>query len=68
MALPLKCRLFRHAWVYKDLTNSIKLNGERYSLSAIRKCKRCEKHQYKYTEWVDDATNKDKDEMVFQYV
>jgi hypothetical protein len=51
----------------KNLSNSIKLNEERYSLSAIRKCKRCEKHQYKYTEWVDDVLKKDKDEAVFQY-
>jgi hypothetical protein len=38
-------------------------------LTAIRKCKRCIKYQYKYAEWVDDefVSKKDKEEVVFQY-
>ena len=41
-------------WLYKDLTNAIKANGEKYPYTAVRKCKRCNKHQYKYSDWVDE--------------
>ena len=47
----------------------MKSNGERYPYSVVRKCKRCDKHQYKYAEWIDGefVSEKDKEEMTFQH-
>ncbi|MEO5571302.1 MAG: hypothetical protein ABIT08_05565 [Bacteroidia bacterium] len=41
-------------WLYKDLTNAIREHGEKYPYTAVRKCRRCDKHEYKYAEWVDE--------------
>jgi hypothetical protein len=69
LAKSIKCRLFGHSWRYKDLSNYMKANGERYSCYTVRKCKWCEKHQYKYAEWVDEeiVLKQDKEGMASQH-
>ena len=52
MAANVICNYFGHKWMVKYLNNAIKANGERYKFSKIRKCARCEKHEYFYSEWI----------------
>lgn len=45
------CELIGHDWQYKDYTNHIKANGEKYEFTKSRECNRCEINQYFYLEW-----------------
>jgi hypothetical protein len=45
------CRLIGHSWRYKDYSNWMKENGEKYDFKATRKCSRCHLHEYLYEEW-----------------
>ena len=45
------CRVLGHNWRYKDYSNWMKENGERYDFKATRKCNRCLQHEYLYDQW-----------------
>ena len=45
------CKLLGHQWSYKDYSNYVKLNGEKYEFRASRNCKRCSENAYFYTTW-----------------
>lgn len=45
------CELLGHDWQYKDYTNHINANGEKYEFSESRQCLRCEVNQYLYSDW-----------------
>lgn len=45
------CRFIGHNWRYKDYTNWMKENGEKYDFRASRKCTRCNLHEYLYEDW-----------------
>jgi hypothetical protein len=49
------CNLLGHRWRYKDYTNSIKPNGEKFEFSASRFCSRCREHGYLYDEWKSES-------------
>lgn len=48
------CKLFGHSWKYRDFSKYIKSNGEKYIYTELRKCKRCNKQEYKYEDWVSE--------------
>jgi hypothetical protein len=52
MTTNILCHLIGHKWRYKDYTNSLRWDGKRYSFTSLRKCIRCEEHEYKYDNWV----------------
>jgi hypothetical protein len=52
MAKHLFCKIFGHKWLYRDFTNAVKANGESYQYTKMRKCVRCEDHEYLYAQWV----------------
>lgn len=52
MALNIICHLLGHKWKYKDYTNAVKWDGGKYTLSKVRKCMRCDEHEFKYDTWV----------------
>jgi hypothetical protein len=52
MASNILCHLLGHKWRYKDYTNAIRWDGKRYSFTMVRKCMRCDEHEYKYDYWV----------------
>jgi hypothetical protein len=52
MSLNIICHLLGHKWRYKDYTNAVKADGTKYQLSQVRKCMRCDEHEYKYDKWV----------------
>lgn len=50
-ALSTVCKHLGHNWMYKDYTNWIKENGEKYYFKASRNCKRCNQHEYLHATW-----------------
>ena len=45
------CKLIGHSWRYKDYSNWIKDNGDRYDFKASRKCSRCAQKEYLFQDW-----------------
>ena len=45
------CRFIGHNWRYKDYSNWMKENGEKYDFKASRKCTRCHTHEYLFDDW-----------------
>lgn len=45
------CKKFGHRWQYKDYSNYIKVNGEKYDFTASRHCSRCNQFAYFYKDW-----------------
>ena len=46
------CKLLGHRWRYKNYTNAIKMDGKKFLFTSARRCKRCDKYEYKYSSWV----------------
>ena len=65
MKLNALCRIIGHHWKYKDFSFAIKSDGSKYSFSATRICKRCDKKEYKFSEWIDETLVPLKDIEVF---
>ena len=65
MALNILCHLLGHKWRYKDYTFAVKADGTPYKLSHVRKCMRCDEHEFKYDTWVkrDQAIPEDVEKM-----
>ena len=40
------CNLVGHSWRYKDYSNWMKENGEKYDFKAARKCVFCNRYEY----------------------
>ena len=49
------CTILGHRWMYKNYSNVMKANGEKYYFSASRFCTRCHQHAYFYDKWVNSA-------------
>ncbi len=45
------CKMMGHNWRYKDYSNWIKENGDKYDFKASRNCIRCNQNEYLYSEW-----------------
>jgi hypothetical protein len=45
------CKRYGHNWLYKDYSNHMKWNGDKYEFRASRRCSRCNQNSYFYTEW-----------------
>lgn len=45
------CRFTGHSWQYKDYSNWMKENGDRYDFKASRKCSRCKQLEYLFENW-----------------
>lgn len=45
------CNVFGHNWHYKDYSNWIKENGDRYEFNASRNCSICDRNEYLYSKW-----------------
>ncbi|MFI5219141.1 MAG: hypothetical protein ACHQNT_06595 [Bacteroidia bacterium] len=52
------CRLLGHTWLYKDYSNCMKANGDKYDFTASRVCTLCRKHGYFYDEWQSEKKTK----------
>jgi hypothetical protein len=52
------CNLLGHSWRYKDYSNFMKANGEKYDFTIARHCTRCQKRSYFNGKWVDGNKNK----------
>ena len=61
------CDYLGHLWVQKSSSNSIKSNGTKYIFSELRHCQRCNKQQFKYDDWVNEADVLPEDKDVFSY-
>jgi hypothetical protein len=48
------CKHFGHRWRYKDFSNYMKSNGDKFDFLASRKCIRCYQHAYYYAEWENE--------------
>ena len=48
------CKLLGHKWVYKDFSNAVNEKGSKIGYTKVRKCLRCEKHEYKYAQWLGE--------------
>ena len=46
------CKLIGHNWRYKDYSNWMKENGDKYEFSASRNCIICHQNQYLSTGWI----------------
>ena len=53
---PLKflCIFIGHKWRYKNYSNVLKADGTKHNYTSVRKCFRCMKRQYLYSEWKDE--------------
>ena len=45
------CSYFGHKWRYRDYSNHIQSNGEKYAFRAARDCTRCKQFSYYYKSW-----------------
>ena len=45
------CKLIGHNWRYKDYSNWMKDNGDKYEFKASRNCFLCNQTEYLYNEW-----------------
>ncbi len=45
------CHRFGHRWRYKDYSNYIKPNGDKFDFTASRNCVRCDQYAYYYKDW-----------------
>ena len=52
------CTVFGHRWLYKDYSNYIQADGNKYAFKASRSCTRCSQHAYFYTEWIPEVKSK----------
>jgi len=52
------CALFGHRNIYKDYSNYIQADGNKYAFKASRCCTRCNQHAYFYSEWVVEEKSK----------
>ena len=52
------CKLFGHRWLYKDYSNYIQADGNKYAFKASRSCMRCKQHAYYYSEWIIEERSK----------
>ena len=50
----IRCKIIGHNWIYKDCSNAMMSNGEKYEYSKLRKCLRCNKREYSYDEWLEE--------------
>jgi hypothetical protein len=48
------CKHFGHHWSYKDYSNHITANGDKYDFRASRHCSRCGQNAYFYSEWKNE--------------
>ena len=48
------CELSGHQWLYKDYSNYMKANGDKYEFRASRSCKRCGENAYFYSAWTTE--------------
>ncbi|MEO8147458.1 MAG: hypothetical protein ABI723_07465 [Bacteroidia bacterium] len=55
--MNLICKLVGHWWRYKDYSTWIMDNGDKYPFKAARRCARCNRNEYFYTEWIQEAKN-----------
>ena len=42
------CTIIGHQWGYKDYSNWMKENGDKYDFNASRKCSFCNRYEYLY--------------------
>jgi len=52
------CTVFGHRWLYKDYSNYIQADGNKYAFKASRSCTRCSLHEYYYSEWIAESKSK----------
>jgi hypothetical protein len=52
------CTHFGHRWLYKDYSNYIQADGNKYAFKASRSCTRCNQHAYFYSEWIVEVKSK----------
>jgi len=52
------CEIFGHRWLYKDYSNHIQADGNKYAFKASRCCTRCSEHAYFYSEWIAETKSK----------
>jgi hypothetical protein len=52
------CNVIGHSWRYKDYSNFIKPNGEKYDFTVARWCSRCHKRSYYNGKWLDSNKSK----------
>jgi hypothetical protein len=52
------CRVFGHTWRYKDYTNFIKSNGDKYDFRASRNWLVCMQHAYFYDGWQNEGKSR----------
>ena len=51
--LALMCALLGHKWRYKDYSNILTDEGKKHEFTSVRKCFRCSKRQYFFSDWMD---------------
>lgn len=52
------CKTLGHRWRYKDYSNFMKPNGDKYDFTAARNCTRCSQHAYYYNTWKNEGKSK----------
>jgi hypothetical protein len=45
------CGIVGHKWQFRDYSNYITSNGDKYPFSKSRECTRCHQVQYFYSDW-----------------